>query len=123
MDDIKVAENGGLVFNGYDLVIVSGVEEIAQRMRLRLLSIVGEWAFNPSRGMIHVGEGGIRDMALPREARIAKIRRYMLATPGVTSFVKFDPIFDNENNGLRITYSAMTVYNVATQETTTEVAI
>ena len=116
MDDLKVLSTGGLAFNGYDLLAVSETEEVAQRVRTRLLTLINSWEFEPRLGIPQIGDGSIRDNSLPRDKRVQMIRQYILATSGVRSLVVFTPIFDNENQGLRINYQALTVYNTVTDE-------
>lgn len=105
-------------FNGTDFALYTTAEEVAQRVKLRLYAIYGEWVFDPRLGLPNYDEGGIRDTRTPLTKRIAIIRQYIADTAGVEEVTRLDVVVDTETNGLRINYEAKTIYgNIEGDET------
>jgi len=63
-------------------VEIEGLEEVAQRLRIRLRTLAGEWPYNTALGVPDLDEffGKGRDPA----ALVAIYRRHILGTRGIT---------------------------------------
>jgi hypothetical protein len=81
VDDENPIE-GDLRLSGGDLVWISGVEEVAQRIRSRLRFFKGEWFLNQREGTpIFQSVLGVRAPSIPYLTTL--YRRIIATTPGV----------------------------------------
>lgn len=106
--DFKIDDSGNLVIENGDFVIVTGREEIVQRIKSRFRTQYTEWTPDPRLGFPTVGQGGMFDSSTPLIFRLAMARKYIQDTDGVLVITKFDPVVDDETKGLRIGFEANT---------------
>lgn len=93
MTDILLdRQSHDIVRSPYDLVIVSGVDLIRQRIKQRLLTIQGEWFLNTEIGLPWfeqiIGKGA------EQQQIEALIIRQITETEGVDALIEFDLTFD-----------------------------
>lgn len=81
MLDLDILDTGDLRIAGGDLQLISGVDQIRQRVLIRLRRQLGEWAYNISLGLPWIEQILIKnpDLAAIRSLLIAEIA----TTPGV----------------------------------------
>jgi len=108
--DFKIDDDGNLVKQNGDLVLVSGKEEIAQRLTSRFKTFYTEWTYDRRLGFPTVGKGGMFDNGTPLVLRLAMLRKYVLDTKGITAISQFDPIVDPVTKGLRVATTSQTEY-------------
>ena len=116
--DFKIDSDGNLVMKNGDLVLVSGVDEIAQRLHSRFRTAYNEWKFDRRIGFPTAGKGGMFDNTTPLIFRLAMLRKYVLDTAGMVSISQFDPIVDPESKGLRVAITAQTEFGELATEVT-----
>lgn len=104
--DIQIDSSGELVFDGGDLVLLDGVDAIAQHVRIALRLFKGECAFAPDEGVPWI------QSLFTKPTRIqlvtAVLRRAILAVPGVTEINKFDLSFEPVGRRLSLSFAATT---------------
>jgi hypothetical protein len=113
--DFKIDDNGDLVKRNGDLVLVSGKEEIAQRLKSRFKTFYREWVYDTRRGFPTVGKGGMFDSSTPLIFRLAMLRKYILDTAGIISVTTFDPTVDQVAKVLSVAVTAQTEYGEITE--------
>jgi len=116
MKDFAMTSVSDRIYDGYDFVTVNQGAEVAQRVRVRLYSIYGEWIFDTRMGLPQFDEGGIHDMSIPHARKVAIIRRYIVQTEGVNNLTEFSVVIDSENKAMRVAYVANTVYGEVSDE-------
>jgi hypothetical protein len=114
--DFKIDDDGNLIKQNGDLVLVSGKDEIAQRLTSRFKTFYTEWQYDRRLGFPTVGAGGMFDNGTPLVFRLAMLRKYVLDTDGIMAISQFDPIKDPTSKGLRIAVKAQTEYGEITTE-------
>lgn len=111
MTDFKLQSNfEDLANNGSDFLSVSGAEEVAQRIRVRLKSLYTEWEYDRRLGLPRVGKGSIFDSSVSKVIRLAMLRKYIADTEGVSSVLRFDATIDEDEHRLYVAYEVKTIY-------------
>ena len=118
MSDLKLdadhdltLENGELVFVGKTTDTDDLIEEIKQRVKIRLLTAKGEWLYDIEKGIDYMGRifaGHLED-----EAREAHIRAELSDVEGVTMVREIELILDDETRGLTVNAEIETIYGPA----------
>ena len=106
MSDILLDNNHDLVIDGYDLVLVTDIDLIRQRIKQRLLTILGEWFLNTQ-----IGLPWFRELNKKRtsEARVrALLIRQIRETEGVTDISRFELEFDSQSRTLAVSFAVVT---------------
>lgn len=92
---------GDLALEAGQVVIIEGVQAVAQAVRMRLQFILGEWYLNQELGIDYFGEVLV---AQPNMGRIRELfRREILATRGVARIISLGLSFDRTARHLTIT--------------------
>jgi hypothetical protein len=107
MKDFKLNTSSDMVTTSKDFEIAEGVEEIAQRLRTRLKTSLGEWTFDRRLGLPRVGTGSIFDTGTPMIRRLAMLKKYIADTRGIKLVKKFDAIVDDETRTLSVAFEAV----------------
>jgi hypothetical protein len=90
----------------YDLPLVRGVDLIRQRLKQRLLTILGEWFLDETIGLPWFGEFSQKGVD---DARVtALIMRSIAQTPGVSEIVAFDLTLDRRARRLVVNFRVIT---------------
>lgn len=92
MSDLKLAENGELAIENFDLVIVTGPDALAQRLAIKLRHFLGEWFLDTSFGVPYF-ESVLRKNPDPAQMNAA-FTNAILSTPGVIRMTKYDIFYD-----------------------------
>jgi hypothetical protein len=98
--DLKLDGNHDVLIEDDDLVLVDGVDAVAQDVDIRLQFFLGEWFLDTRLGIPYyqqiLGEK-------PRLGAVASIiRKAIFTTPGVISISDFDPTWDGPSRTLSI---------------------
>lgn len=90
--------------------IVSDAAEVAQRIRIRLRTFLGDWFLDEDLGIPYLQEiiGQKRRFAVERAS--ALLRAEILDTPGVLEIVLFTLDFDAATRTLTVTFQATTIF-------------
>lgn len=104
--DLRLDEAGDLALESGDLVTVSGVEEIAQRLRIRLRLFRGEWLLDEAAGVPYWEQ--ILGHKLSRAALLTIIRDQILACPGVLDVLSLDASQGAGSRDVRLAFTAST---------------
>lgn len=104
--DLLLDESGDLALVDGDLVMVSGVDEIAQRLRIRLRLFAGEWFLAPDAGVPYFER--ILGQKISKAALLSILREQVLACPGVASIETLDADVDGARRSVTVTLSVTT---------------
>lgn len=116
MIDLKLNAAHDLAREGGDLVLISGAEEVAQNVKIRLLTMKYEWDFNVLLGVQWIDSGGMFDPQVPKREKELVLRRVILETEGVLSLKSFLFRVDNVNKAAVVEFTATTVYGLIEME-------
>lgn len=106
MLDLKLDASGDLAIEGGDARIVSGVDEIAQSLRIRLRLFKGEWFLNNELGTDYYGRILLKNPDLAVVA--AELQAVILGTVGVTRLTEYSQAFNTAARGLAVTFTVET---------------
>lgn len=104
--DLKLDSQGDLAIESGDLVILSGVDAIAQHLKIRLRFFLGEWFLNLDEGIPYFERVFVKSPNIP-EIR-ALYRRAILTTPGVATIDDLTVDFDGSSRVLSVTFAGET---------------
>ena len=107
MTDLKLDENGDLAIEDDDLVIIEGIDAIAQDCEVRLKFFQGEWFLDTRLGVPWFQN------ILGQKPRLiavkAILKKAILSTPGILSILDFDMDWDGVTRTLSVEFRANTV--------------
>lgn len=106
MDIALSTSTHDLVFTNGELTIVSGLDAIAQHVKIRLLFFRGEWELNLDEGVPYWTD--ILVIGPDLRAIESLLRQVILGTPGITSIVSFSLEHDRTNRSLEAVFEAIT---------------
>lgn len=110
MIDIKIDNLGELAISGNDLVLISGVDALLQRIARKLRFIINDWYLNSSKGIDYVGT------VLVKNPNLNYIDNMIMITvtddPEITRIVEYKSEFINIGNArkLQVAFRALSVY-------------
>lgn len=108
MKDLKLTPAGDLVIEGFDLALVDGREQIAQRMKIRLKTFYGEWFLNTEIGVPYFEDILVKN---PDPELVAAIfQEQILLDAEITDITSFVSEYDNSIRKMRYTVTVMTVF-------------
>lgn len=108
MIDIKLDDSHDIVFDQYDLALVTGQEALRQRIKQRLLLFRGEWFLDIDAGVPYFEDVFIKQ---PRRNILeSAFKREILADPEVTRLSAFDLGFVDERT-LTLNFTVQTIYS------------
>lgn len=109
--DLKLdTTSNDLAIDGGDLVLVDGLDAISQHVRLRLLTLRGEWFLDRTAGTPYLQSIFGKVASLDPVASI--LRDKILATPGILSFESFSLELDPRTRELSLAFQALTTGGV-----------
>ncbi len=112
--DLLLDANGDLDFSSGGPVFSSGIDGVAQAIRIRLLMVAGEWFLNLDAGMPYYERPGIpaTKAILAQKfnpGRVTRIfRDELLDTPGVKSVETLTVAFDGRTRTLSVAWTVTT---------------
>lgn len=97
-------------------VILTGIDAIKQKVKLRLRFFLGEWFLNTAEGVAW------RQNILIKNPNITVvntlIKKAILGTEGIDGLLSFELITNNSTRTLTINFKAQTNYGIATMGVT-----
>ena len=102
--DLKLDGNGDLAIENNDLVLISGLDAIAQDCRIKLKFFKGEWFLDTRIGVPYF------QSILGKKSNTvsAILRKAILEVPGILSITSFEPTYDSIERELRVSFRADT---------------
>lgn len=89
-----------------DVLLLDGIEAIAQQIRIRLLFVRGEWFLDRREGTPYVGE--IWGEPADTNQLAAIFRQVVATTPGVLSVERLTVTFDDDTRSASVDFVART---------------
>jgi hypothetical protein len=103
MSDILLdRDTHDIIVGDYDLPVVRGVDLIRQRLKQRLLTILGEWFLNDQIGLPWFAEFSQKGVDDDRVR--ALIMKTIAETEGVGQIVEFDLSLNRRSRGLSVNF-------------------
>jgi len=94
-----------LILAGNDLSLIDGVDLIRQRIKRRLLLILGEWFLAVSDGLPWFGELNAKGTS---EGRVRSLlQRQIVGTPGVDRVVQLELDFNSATRALQVQFRVL----------------
>ena len=107
MADLKLDADGDLEIGpDGDLIIITGIDAIAQHLRIRLQFFRGEWFLDTRLGIPYFEEVLIKSPDLNVVQSL--LREAIRETPGVISITSFELDFDGVTRKLSLNFDALT---------------
>jgi hypothetical protein len=106
MDIALDALTRDLVFTDGELTTVTGLDAIAQHVKVRLLFFKGEWELNLDEGVPYWTD--ILVVGPDLRAVESLLRQVVLGTPGISSIVSFSLDHDRSARTLSLVFEAIT---------------
>lgn len=106
MSDLKLDSTHDLAIENFDLVLVSGPDEIAQRLRIKLQMFLGEYYLDTSFGVPYYEE--ILKKVPNTNTVEAELRGAILETEGVSRLISFDLDLNGSSRELSLSFVAET---------------
>lgn len=104
--DLQLDHEGDLAFHRGDLVTVSGADEIAQRLRIRLRLFLGEWFLDEGAGVPYWQR--ILGAKISKPALLSIFREQILACPGVSEVTAIDADMGAGARNARLSFTVST---------------
>lgn len=114
MTDWKVDSDGNLDLVGGNVQIISGIDEVAQRIRLVLLLDRGEWFENTNVGVPWLQQ--ILGSQLSDRQIVSILQEQIVSVPGAEDVGDFQIARDRAARELTITFSVRGVSSTVTVE-------
>lgn len=113
MSDLQIDKQlqNDLVFEQGDLVLVTDLAYVQQRLRIRLDFAQGEWFLDTSVGVPYKEQILVRNPNL--QVISAILRDRILSMPEIIRLTSFDLSFDNPTGVLRLTFTCVTPFGEA----------
>ncbi len=107
--DLKLTDDCSdlLIVNG-DLVLVSGPDELVQRLTVKLKWFYGEYAFNTSLGVDYHGSVFVKNPNIPRID--AMLKAEILADSDVVRLVTYSSEYNPTLRTFKVTFQVQSVY-------------
>lgn len=112
MIDLKMdMDTNDLAIDNFDLSLVDGLNQIRQKLKIRLQFFYGEWYLDTTKGVKYYEEILIKNPLLEKVSSILKTT--ILETPGVNDLLSFDMSY-SVNRQLSVSFSVDTVSGILT---------
>ena len=105
MIDVALNNDGDLLLSDYDLVIIDGVDQVAQNLEIRLKFFLGEWYLDIDAGLPYYQDVFIKS---PNQIRVESlIKQEILDTDGINEITSFSSEFDSSLRKFSVNFSAL----------------
>ncbi len=101
-----------MAYSGYDCSIVSGLDQVRQNVKIRLLLIRGEWFLNSQLGLPLFEQILVKNPDL--SAIDVMIKATILETPKVREILSYSSSLNRGTRKLSISFTALTDYGEVT---------
>lgn len=99
--------SGDITLTNQSMVLVSGKEEVAERLDSRLNIHVGEWFLNTTSYVDYMSF--LIQKPFPTNLFDGMLKAVILTTPGVVSLVEYESTLDSVTRTLTVTFTVLTV--------------
>ena len=107
MDILLDGQDHDLVVSGYDLVLVSGMDLIRQRIKQRILAVLGEWFLDTTIGLPWFQELAKKGISEQRVRSLLTLQ--IVQTEGVEKLIELSLDFDSQKRKLLVNFKARTI--------------
>lgn len=98
----------------FELMLIDGVDQVRQKIKIRLQFFLGEWYLDTTVGTRYYEDVLVKN---PPLSKLQSLFKAVIAeTPGVTALTAFDLVFDVKNRSASITFTAQTLYGTLTTQ-------
>ena len=104
--DLKIDAAGDLVLDGDDLALVTGLDAIAQHLRIRFQFFRGEWFLDTRVGVPWFED--ILKKSPDLDVVNGLLREVITSTPGVTAITAFSLEIDRATRAMTVAFQAAT---------------
>lgn len=101
-----------LVFANYDLVLISGLSYLAQKLKIKLLFFFKEWFLDTTKGMDFYGTLFVKNPNLNAVDNMIKIT--IVDTEGVLELLEYSADYSFSERKLNVTFKVNTIYGELT---------
>jgi hypothetical protein len=101
-----------LVFVNYDLVLISGLSYLAQKLKIKLLFFFKEWFLDTTKGMDFYGTLFVKNPNLNAVDNMIKIT--IVDTEGVLELLEYNADYSFSDRKLNVTFKVNTIYGELT---------
>jgi hypothetical protein len=109
MIDIRINAAGDMDVAGFDIRYATAGEQVAQRLRIKLRTFLGEVPLNLDAGVPWFEEIlGVKPLNLNNVESI--LREQILSTPEVESIDSFRVDYNEQTRGFKMDFTAISVY-------------
>ena len=107
MADIKLDENNDIAIENNDITIISGTQEVRQRLLQNLKSFRGDWFLNLTSGVPYFENIFRKDYDI--EVIGTVIKDAIINTVGVMELLDFDLSIDDSARTLNLSFNVRTI--------------
>jgi hypothetical protein len=100
-----------LAYESYDCATVSGIDQVVQNVKIRLLFIRGEWFRDVRKGVPYFENEFTKG---DKDVVDSFIKAEIIETPEVRNLLSYTSTFDAETRTYSIEFSVDTIYGAAT---------
>jgi hypothetical protein len=112
IDNMKDPVVNDIAVVNYDFMLVDGIDQIRQKIKIRLQFFLGEWFLDTSIGVPFWNEVHLKN---PNKVKVdAALKATILDTPGVNSLTAYDSTFDVASRTLTVNFTVDTIYGELT---------
>jgi len=97
--------------DNYDFQLVSGIDEVVQQVKIRLLFFKGEWFLNTAQGLPFYDDILVKNPNIPNIDNIIKAE--IVNTPNVNELLSYESEYNNTNRSLSISFEIDTIYGAS----------
>lgn len=109
MIDLKLGSDGDLETSDFDLHFVTAGEQTAQRLKIRLRMLFGEYFLDTSKGFPWFEEIlGVKPLSLDRVDAV--FREHILVDAEILSIESFQMNYNNSTRVFSLAFKAFTIY-------------
>jgi hypothetical protein len=116
MKDLRLDLNeNDLLVENFDLSLVEGIDQIRQKLQIRLQFFYGEWYLDTTQGVKYFDEIFIKN---PTLARVQSILKSVITdTPGVNELLSMACDLDNTMRQLSVSFTVNTPFGEIVMQT------
>lgn len=113
MYDIALsAHTHDLLIQDGDLLLIDNAERVAQQIKIKLRSFLGEWFLDTTYGVPYWEEILVKSPSLDHVRNI--LRQQILDVDGVSAVNSIELSLDRQSRKLTVTFEAQTTYGLVT---------
>jgi hypothetical protein len=102
--NLRLDQYGDLAFTDGNIALATGIEEVAQKLKVRYSFFLGEWYLDKRLGVPWIQSIFVK--GTPENLIRSKLMRVALRCPGVSSVEDFQLVLDNSRRQLALSFQA-----------------